>query len=440
MKFNKHTLFVLGALVFILGLGFFAFSAFNVEKTKNKKESAVQIEVPKKVSKVEFGLIVDSFLVEQRTVQRNELLGSMLGSEFNAQQIDEIAKKSKDVYDVRRIAAGKPYSLYYANDSKRLAYMVYQPNAIDYVVYDLRDSIQVFSGKKEVETKIETLYGSINGSLHEVFSQQGADPALAFQLAQIYGGTIDFYRLNRGDWFKLEYERQYVEGESIGQGKILAAVFGHRNKEFEAYYFKPEGEKQGSYYDAEGNSLQRAFLKAPLKFSRISSRFSLRRLHPVQKTWKAHLGTDYAAPTGTPIIATANGVVSESGYSGGNGNYVKIQHDKTYATQYLHMSKRAVSRGQRIRQGQVIGYVGSTGLATGPHVCYRFWKNGKQVDPLRQNFQNAGIPLDKKYLTAFKQTIENKQQLLAQIQIGEQEDHTLLSANAEEEETAEKKL
>lgn len=430
MKVNKKTLLAVTSLPIALALGFVAFSGFEANLPNDQSDALVPLEIPKKISKVEFGLTLDSFDIERNTVQRNQLLGQMLdGHQLDAQKIALVAQKSRDVYDVRRIAAGKPYILFKSKyDSNVLEYMVYQPNAVDYVVYDLRDSMHVYAGQKDVETKTETLAATIDGSLHEVMAQQGADPALAAQLANVYGGTIDFYRINKGDWFKLEYERQYVDGNPIGQGKILSAVFAHRNKEFEAYYFKPDNEKNGSYYDAEGNSLQRAFLKAPLKFSRISSKFSRKRLHPVQKIWKAHLGTDYAAPTGTPIIATANGVVTESGFTGGNGNYVKIKHDKTYSTQYLHMSKRAVKRGQRISQGQVIGYVGSTGLATGPHVCYRFWKDGKQVDPLRQNF-SPSIPLESKHLTAFLQQVQNKQLLLAMLEI---EDQTILTASAED--------
>src|SRR5690606_1516183 len=193
----------------------------------------------------------------------------------------------------------------------------------------------------------------------------------------------------------------------IDAGRIISAAFSHNGKEFQAYYFKPDDHSEGGYYDENGNSLRRSFLKAPLKFVRISSRFSKRRLHPVQKVWKAYLGTDFAAPTGTPIVSTGDGVVTESQFTRSIGNYVKVKHNNTYTTQYLHMSKRAVKRGQRFKQGQVIGYVGSTGLATGPHVCYRFWKNGVQVDPLKQNFQRTE-PVPQEFMAAFYQEIERK--------------------------------
>jgi murein DD-endopeptidase MepM/ murein hydrolase activator NlpD len=191
----------------------------------------------------------------------------------------------------------------------------------------------------------------------------------------------------KGHWVKVIYQERFVDGKSIGVGKIEAAEFNHFDRSFFAFNYAIDG--KDDFYDEEANSLRKAFLKSPLKFSRLSSRFTMRRFHPVQKRWKAHLETDYAAPRGTPIMATGDGVVIKSAYGRGNGNYVKLRHNSVYETQYLHMTKRNVKVGKQVRQGDVIGYVGSTGLATGPHVCYRFWKNGKQVDHLRQDFPSA---------------------------------------------------
>src|SRR5690606_30499739 len=285
--------------------------------------------------------------------------------------IANIVDKSKPVFNVRTIAAGKPYTVFTEKKDNKIAYFIYEPNPAEYIVYDLRDSILITAYQKESETRIEDVGGTINSSLYGTLSENGGDPDLAVHLSKIFGGVINFYSIKEGDWFKIRYERQYVEDEPYGSSKILSAIFNHNGKEYEAHFFQPDSLSEGEYYDAEGNSLRRSFLKAPLKFSRISSRYSKRRLHPVQKVWKAHLGTDYAAPHGTPIVSTGDGVVIESGFTRGNGNYVKIKHNSTYTTQYLHMSKRAARKGQRIKQGQVIGYVGSTGLATGPHVCYR---------------------------------------------------------------------
>lgn len=271
--------------------------------------------------------------------------------------------------------------------------------------------------KKNVTVKLETVASDISHSLYDALQQKGADPLLAIKLAEIYGWAVDFYAIGGDDWFKIQYERQYVDEKPVDAGHIVSAVFSHKGKELSAFYFQTDSAAKGEYYDEEGNSVRRAFLKAPLKFSRITSRYTKRRLHPVQKIWKAHLGTDYAAPRGTPIIATGNGIVVESAFSKFNGNYVKVKHNATYTTQYLHMSKRAVRSGQRVQQGQVIGYVGSTGLATGPHVCYRFWKNGKQVDALKQNFRET-TPLPLKFLSAFKAVVAREQEVLASLNIG----------------------
>jgi murein DD-endopeptidase MepM/ murein hydrolase activator NlpD len=211
-------------------------------------------------------------------------------------------------------------------------------------------------------------------------------PALVMELSNIYAWTIDFFRIQKGDKFKVYYEERFVEDEFVGIGRIWAAKFTHQSEDFYAFYFKEEGVNFGDYFDEQNKNLRKAFLRAPLNFSRISSKYSKRRKHPVTGRVKAHLGTDYAAPTGTPILSTANGTITTASYTRNNGNYVKIRHNSTYSTQYLHMSKikSGIRKGVHVKQGSIIGYVGSTGLATGPHVCYRFWKNGRQVDPYKE--------------------------------------------------------
>lgn len=375
---------------------------------------------PPPVSQRKFGLPVDSFTVIEKTIERNEFLANIL----ELYQVDEptialLAVKSKGVFDIRNIRAGNQYTVFCTRDTLQKAlYFVYQPNAIDYVVYDLRDSISIYTGKRAVTTRTLTASGKIEGSLYETFKKAGADPGLAMKLADIYAWSIDFYSIHEGDWFKVVYEQQYIKDEPVELGTIRSAVFSHDSEPFYAFYFQSDSTQPGEYYDEQGKTLRRFFLKAPLKFSHITSRFTMRRFHPVQKRWKAHLGTDYAAHTGTPIIATGNGVVTESQFSRFNGNYVKIRHNNTYTTQYLHMSRRAVKRGQHVRQGQVIGYVGSTGLATGPHVCYRFWKNNKQVDPLRQKFPSAE-PISQAALPVFDQYKQAQRQQLETIKIEE---------------------
>lgn len=372
---------------------------------------------------IEFGLAIDSFTVIKESIKPNEFLANiLLPHHIDYTTIDALVKKSKSIFDVRKIVAGKTYTILASRDSLQKAhYFIYQPNAIDYIVYDLRDSINIYIGQKEVEIQEKSAAGIINSSLYLTLQENDASPALAVRLSEIFAWTIDFYRIQKGDWFKVIYDEKYVEGESIGIGEIKAVEFKHFNSNFYAFHFN-QGENV-DYFDEEANSLRKAFLKSPLKFSRLSSRYTMKRFHPVQKRWKAHLGTDYAAPSGTPIMSTGNGVVIESAFKSANGNYVKVKHNSVYTTQYLHMSKRNVKEGQRVRQGDIIGFVGSTGLATGPHVCYRFWKNGKQVDHLQQDFPSAEpIQAENKaafeiYLKEFKEKlnlISLKEELMAE--------------------------
>ena len=344
------------------------------------------LEVPEKEITDQYGFVTDSFLVVKDQVKRNQNLSSILlpyGVPYST--IDALAKASKEVFDVRKLAAGKPYTIYCTKDSSGLATcFVYEPNAVDYVVFNMQDSVHIFKGKKDIEKRTRYVSGEVNSSLYVDLQKSGADPVLAIELSEIYAWTIDFYRIQKGDRFEVLYVENYVDGKSIGVDQVLTSTFTHFGKPIKAYYFESENEK--GYFDEQGNNLKKAFLQAPVKFSRISSGYTMRRFHPVQKRYKAHLGTDYAAPTGTPIYAVGDGVISQARYKRNNGNYVKMRHNSVYETQYLHMSKIAsgIKPGVRVSQGDVIGYVGSTGLATGPHVCFRFWKNGKQVDHRRE--------------------------------------------------------
>jgi murein DD-endopeptidase MepM/ murein hydrolase activator NlpD len=388
--------------------------------TQTTKDSSTKIN-PRK-----FGLSLDSFTVTESSIQRNEYLSSILQL-YNVDNatITKIEEKSKQVFDVRKMKAGSQYTVFATKDTmQKVCYFVYQPNAIDYVMYDLRDSLAIFTGKRQVTARLETASGIINGSLYETFEKSGFNSSLAKKLADLYAYTVDFYSIQDGDYFKVLYEQRYVKDEPVETGAIQSAVFSHNGEKFYAFYFQPDSSEIGDYYDEEGRLLRKTFLKAPLKFSHITSSYSLRRFHPVQKRWKTHLGTDYAAPTGTPIIATGDGIVTESSFTENNGNYVKIKHSDTYTTQYLHMTKQAVRAGQSIRQGQIIGYVGSTGLATGPHVCYRFWKNGRQVNPLSQKFPSA-VPLPDTVMPLFNTYVEKQRQQLNTINMGVVDDASL---------------
>ena len=306
---------------------------------------------------------------------------------------------------MRNLRSGKDYTIFAENlDSSQVArYMVYKPSAVDYVVFDLRDTGNVYLGAEEVEVREKSISGIIESSLYESLLDQGGSPALAVELSKVYAWTIDFFRIQPGDYFKLIYEENYIQDSiKVGTGRILAADFHHSGRSFYSFFYDNDTTYR-DYFDEQGRSLRKAFLKAPLDFFRISSRFNPRRFHPVLKRVKPHLGTDYAAPHGTPIMSTADGEVIAAAYTRGNGNYVKVRHNSTYTTQYLHMSKfaKGIRKGSRVRQGDVIGYVGSTGLATGPHVCYRFWVNGKQVDPLSQDLPEAE-PITDEFMPSFQ--------------------------------------
>ena len=350
---------------------------------------------------LEYGINLDSFTVYKNVIKPNEFLANiLLKYKIPYTEIDELATKSESVFNVKRLAAGKNYTILCSKDSLGKAQcFIYEPNSVDYIVFDMRDSVTIYRGKKEVTTKIQQASGTIKSSLYQTLDDANVSPVLAIEMADIFAWTIDFYRLQKGDWFKVVYEEKFVDGKSIGVGKVLASNFNHYNKDFFACRFIQDSIPD--YFDAEANSLRRAFLKSPLKFGRLTSGFTMRRFHPVQKRNKPHLGTDYAAPTGTPIMATGDGVVIASAYSKYNGNYVKIKHNSTYTTQYLHLSKRGVKVGEHVTQSDIIGYVGSTGLATGPHVCYRFWKNGSQSNHLKEDFPPSE-PVKAKHMDRFK--------------------------------------
>ena len=369
-------------------------SCFACKKTEEKIETPVVKPQVKYVPKIEFGFNLDEYQVVSDTIKSGDSFGKLLANNhISYQKIEEIVGNTKEVFDVRKLNIGKPYTILKSKDSVSKAQaFIYQPNKIDYVVFNFEgDSLpKAYKGKKPVTLVEKTASGVITSSLSEAMDKEGLSIYMAHELSNIYAWSIDFFRLQKGDRYKIVYTERYIN-DSIYAGvkDIKAALFEHNKKSFYAFDFLADSTQVSDYYDETGKTLRSQFLKAPVKYSRISSRYSRRRFHPVQKRWKAHLGTDYAAPRGTPILATANGTIVKASYTRGNGKYVKIRHNGTYSTQYLHMSRRAVKAGETVRQGDVIGYVGSTGLATGPHVCYRFWKNGVQVDPLRQKLPSA---------------------------------------------------
>ncbi len=377
---------------------------FNTERVLKKEEIAPEETVPaiKQPAPIVYGIPTDSLEIVEGTVERGENLSLILQNyNISPVTIDLLARKAKKVFNVRRISANRNYTILHLRDSAQTAqYFIYEPNEVEYVVYDLRGELAITKEKREVEIVERMIGGVIENSLFDAILAAGGSAQLVNHFADIYAWRLDLNRIQPGDKFKLVYEEKLVNGNSIGFGKIKSAYFEHEGEPLFAIAFE-QGNRTG-YYDQNGKSLKKAFLREPLEFSRISSRFSKSRFHPVQKRYKPHLGTDFAARRGTPIRTVGDGVVLEAAFTRGNGYYVKIRHNKTYATQYLHMSKfaKGIRRGARVKQGQTIGYVGSTGLATGPHLCYRFWKNGRQVDALRVKLPLAE-PISRKNKTAF---------------------------------------
>ena len=346
---------------------------------------------------------IDSFEVVEGRVKWNQTLSEIL-SAFNVsfQDIHTLAQTAREVYDVRKLKAGSNYSIIHNRDSLKTArQFIFEPSPTEYVVYNLADTIYAKLHQKSVKVSERRLAAEINSSLYNAILDQNTSPLLVYQLVDIFAWQVDFFRIAKGDKFKVIFEEETVDGEIVGIKSIKGVYFEHWSKPYYAIPYQTE--EKVDYFDEEGNSLRKTLLRAPLNYSRISSKFSLKRFHPVQKRYKAHLGTDYAAPTGTPIRTVGDGVVLEARYLGGNGNYVKIKHNSNYTTQYLHMSKiaKGIRPGMTVKQGQTIGYVGSTGLATGPHLCFRFWKNGHQVDALKINLPSSN-GIDSTQITQFK--------------------------------------
>ena len=354
-----------------------------------------------------FGVVWEDLVVDSGTVESGQSLSHLLDpAGIGPGKVATLAANSRKVWDVRYMKAGHRWWL--ASETVRDSgeaearlvpkWFVYERNPKDYARFSLGDTLGVRLGCYPVDTMYARAVGTIEQSLYMDFDKAGHPTNLAVAMANVYAWTIDFSRVQKGDTYNVLYRREVVNGQPVGMPVVLSSSFSHWGVPQEAYRFEHDG--IAGYFDLEGGSLQKVFLKAPVEFSRISSRYNPKRYHPVLKKVKGHFGTDYAAPKGTPIVSVGDGVVTKSGYTSGNGKYVKIRHNATYETQYLHMSRRAVEKGQRVKQGEVIGYVGQTGLATGPHVCFRFWKNGKQVDHLREDFPPSD-PIDAELQSAF---------------------------------------
>jgi murein DD-endopeptidase MepM/ murein hydrolase activator NlpD len=369
------------------------------EKPKEIKLPADNI---KRGASYMFGFNTDSVHIEKYTIQENEVMGNILAENgLNTNIILLLEHEAKNIFNIRNIREGNPYHVIRKHecDEKPLA-IVYEPDQFKYVVYDFKDSVRVQLVEKEIETCEEMVYGKIESTLWSTLESNGINPAIIDLMEDALSSSVDFYHTKKGDEFKLIYENKYVDGQLTGIGRLIAASYVNDNGAHYSILYKSKDYE--GYFDTEGRPARKSFLKAPVRFSRISSAFNLRRFHPIKGKTIPHLGTDYAAPYGTEIRTVADGIVTASSYTSGNGKFVKVKHDNTYETQYLHMSRfaKGIKPGARVRQGETIGYVGATGLATGPHVCFRFWKNGVQVNHLREKLP-APQPMNMTELPAF---------------------------------------
>jgi len=376
--------FIIVALVVVLSVVIAWFFSGTPSYKKQLTNIPDSVSTPLEIPSL-YGLPVDSFLIGGGKVRTDMMLAGLLNNlGVSGDVINRLMQKTETVFDVRKFKAGNKYQTFSSLDSiHQLNYFVYEKDAVNFIVFKVSDSLEVWNGVKQIDTLRNTFSGRIQSSLWNTFADRGSNPMMANELSEIYAWTIDFFGLQVGDSLKVIYDEYFVDSVSIGIGKIHGAWFRSMNTDFWAVPFVQDSFE--SYYDDKGQSLRKAFLKAPLRFSRISSRFSNSRMHPVLKIRRPHHGVDYAAPVGTPVYSIGDGVVIQTGYNGGAGNMVKIKHNSVYSTVYMHLSKYAsgIRQGGYVKQGDVIGYVGSTGLSTGPHLDFRFYKNGSPVDPLK---------------------------------------------------------
>jgi len=390
----------------VIGLGMFI--------KHNKQSPAIEQIVEVNNADLLFGFDTNKFHFETHSLKRNQNLGDLLvwqGAKWDS--ILKLDKVSKKFFSIRNFRANRPFTVVKQDSCASPICIVYEPNKYTYIKYFL-DDINIDVVKRDYETCVETASGVIKSSLWLAMQDVGLSGTVIDKMEDALASSVDFYHTQKGDKFKLIYERRYLEGKPIGYGAIISAAFKNQSGEHFAVFYA--NDRYRGFYDLEGRPTKSTFLRAPLKYSRISSGYNPRRFHPIKKRRIPHLGTDYAAPIGTPIYAVADGVVTVASFTRNNGKFVKIKHDDVYQTQYLHMFKfaKAIRKGARVYQGQIIGQVGMSGLATGPHVCYRFWKHGKQVNHLRENFPPKD-PLPEEELPNFYQQRDSLVNILKEI-------------------------
>ena len=399
MKILKHISALLLTLM-VVGCG------GGSTETKSTDTATVEVKEPEYL----YGINIDGYIIENDTVRSGETVGGILGRRgISAVTVDRLDKESKEIFPLKKIRANNAYTTFTRSYTDSLGehsvldYVVYHKDVFEYVVFGfVGDSISVTIGARPMEIIRKRCEADITSSLWGSIMEQNLPYALAAEFENIYQWTVDFFGIQPGDSFKVVYDEKVVEGTSVGIGRIWGAEFTHNGKQYYAIPFTQDGKLQ--YWEANGESLRKQFLKAPLKYSRISSTFSNARLHPVYKVYRPHHGVDYAAPAGTEVHSVADGTVTFKGWDkGGGGNTLKIKHTGGLETLYLHLKgfAKGISVGTRVSQGQLIGYVGSTGTSTGPHLDFRIKKNGTPIDPLKM-VQEPAEPISSANKAAFE--------------------------------------
>jgi murein DD-endopeptidase MepM/ murein hydrolase activator NlpD len=418
---TKRSRFLFTALL-LTGLALGTYLVFSNSQKSNIEASLSGIEnvelssFPMVIPTMKYGFAIDTFQVTEAIIEPNQFLADLL-QQYNIDYltVEKLATNAKDVFDIRHLRAGKPYTILSKDTTQAADYFIYEPSVYEYIVFDLKNDLQVKRVERPINKEVKTASGVVESSLWQAMTDNGLSYELTAKMEDALQWSVDFHHIQKGDAFNVVFEQNYIEGKPVGVGNVYAAHYQTLGNEFYAVWFdETEDVKIHGYYDLEGRPMNKGFLKAPVKYSRISSYYNPNRFHPILKRRRPHYGTDYAAPYGTPIYAVGDGVVVRSGYTKGNGNFVKIKHDDTYQTQYLHMQKfaKGIGNGVHVHQGQVIGYVGSTGLATGPHVCFRFWKNNKQVNHLKLKFPPPE-PLPEEHIPAFEKIRDQYLDMLA---------------------------
>ncbi len=425
---NKFVLGVVAGVGGILVLGGIIFMAVKLShniQSESRDEAVVEVtqELPQD-DIYEYGISIAEYDTEEGSIRNGEFFSTLmtrLGVSQN--QIYNITNKAKGIFDMRQIKVGNMYHAFFTKDEAHsLAYLVYEKDKLSYVLFSVKDSLYVQVHERDVQTVIDYVEVKINTSLWEDVDKSDAPLLLALKLADIYAWSIDFFGLQKGDSFKAVYEKVMCDGKVLTVENVLYSEFIHQNKSYEVFYYDA-GDKGNLYWNEKGESMRKAFLKAPLSFTRISSGFSYARKHPVTRKVSPHTGVDYAAPMGTEVMSIGDGVVVFKGKKGNEGNMVKIKHNSTYTSAYLHLSRfgKNVAMGQRVRQGEIIGYVGSTGRSTGPHLDFRIWKNGSPINPLKMQSPPA-VPISSKEMPNFEKqklsAINLKDRFLARNQLG----------------------